>query len=468
MNPLLRQGSKGDAVTELQRLLQGQGFYNGKLDGDFGAGTANAVINFQKAHGLTADGVFGNVSWTKLRSLNNTPAMPTLLQGAKGTYVMQAQQLLKDKGYYQGRVDGDFGNGTKAAIAAFQKANGLVIDGKIGAKTWERLLAPAIATTPAPSSNVNEVAPTFIEIVRPAPTTTSTSTEPIATQPPLGSIFVPAAAAPISEPAVSPAVSPIISPANNPVNNPANLANDMVVETPAIASPATIDLDPSTHSLSENAISLVDAANVYSRAQLPHQTAAIDKLQSNIEPEIFQRFMQRWFVSTGSISDTSSLSAAFSGYNAVQMANQNLALQWLQSQISPQALAQFRQDWANQSASIGITTGTPFTALQPTASTTTNPVSLISLTEAIKIYQRSPNQVKALEQLQAAIAPTTMQQFFQRWTVASGQTAIAISLLDVFKDYDPTKYPNQITALQWLEKELIFNQVEQFSKTWLA
>jgi hypothetical protein len=210
----------------------------------------------------------------------------------------------------------------------------------------------------------------------------------------------------------------------------------------------------------------VDAANAYSRAQLPHQTAAINSLHSSIEPNVFQQFMQRWFVATGSISDTSSLSAALSGYNAVQMVNQNLALQWLQSQISPEALAKFRQDWSNQNASIGITTGTPFTALQPTTSDP-NPVTLISLTEAIKTYQRSSNQVMALERLQASVSPITMQQFFQRWTVASGQTAIAISLLDVFKDFDATNYPSQITALQWLEKELLSNQVEQFSKTWL-
>ena len=447
MNPLLKQGSKGDAVIELQRLLQGQGFYNGKLDGDFGTGTANAVISFQKAHGLTADGVVGNVSWTKLRSLNTTPALPTLLPGARGTYVSQAQQLLKDKGYYQGRIDGDFGNGTREAIAAFQKANGLTVDGKIGAKTWQKLLAPAIAPqATVPNPTIPSDSPTFIEIVRP---TATTETEPVASQPPLGSIFVPAPANSINEPVAS------------PVNPPSSVT----VEAPAIANPVTAD-----HALSDNAISLVDAANAYSRAQLPHQTAAINRLQSNISPETIQQFLQRWVVASG--STTSSLSEALGGYNSAQMANQNLALQWLQNQLSTQAIAQFRQDWANpstnQNSTIGITTGTPFTVSQPPVPSNSNVVNLINLTEAIKVYKRSPNQVAALEQLQAAIIPTTMQQFFQRWTVASGQNAIAISLLDVFKDYDPQKYPSQITALQWLEKELTFNQLEQFSKIWLA
>jgi hypothetical protein len=59
-----------------------------------------------------------------------------------------------------------------------------------------------------------------------------------------------------------------------------------------------------------------------------------------------------------------------------------------------------------------------------------------------------------------------MQQFFQRWALASGQTAIAISLVDVFQDYDSEKFSSQVTALQWLEKELTTANLEKFSKDW--
>ncbi|MFY7832437.1 MAG: peptidoglycan-binding domain-containing protein, partial [Pseudanabaena sp.] len=67
MDSILRQGSKGSAVAELQQLLQSKGFYSGKIDGDFGAGTTNAVLKFQKENGLVPDGIVGSSSWAKLR-----------------------------------------------------------------------------------------------------------------------------------------------------------------------------------------------------------------------------------------------------------------------------------------------------------------------------------------------------------------------------------------------------------------
>lgn len=58
--PTLRQGDKGDAVADLQRALKVV------ADGDFGPGTKKAVIAFQKAHGLYADGIVGRNSWALL------------------------------------------------------------------------------------------------------------------------------------------------------------------------------------------------------------------------------------------------------------------------------------------------------------------------------------------------------------------------------------------------------------------
>lgn len=173
MDAILRQGSKGNAVIELQQILQIKGFYNGKIDGDFGTGTANAVLKFQKANALTADGVVGNASWTKLRTSNPLPSnpqplspkegLPTLLPGSQGQAITQVQQLLKAKGYYQGRIDGDFGVATRDAIANFQRANGLTVDGKVGAQTWQKLQAPAIAVanpqTPVTATTEMVIAP---------------------------------------------------------------------------------------------------------------------------------------------------------------------------------------------------------------------------------------------------------------------------------------------------------------------
>lgn len=51
----------------------------------------------------------------------------------------QIQTALKNAGYYQGPVDGRIGKGTRQAIKAFQAANNLSSDGKVGKKTWAAL-----------------------------------------------------------------------------------------------------------------------------------------------------------------------------------------------------------------------------------------------------------------------------------------------------------------------------------------
>ena len=56
---VLRQGSSGGEVKELQRRLKEWGYYNGAVDGIYGKGTVEAVKAFQKKNGLTADGVAG-------------------------------------------------------------------------------------------------------------------------------------------------------------------------------------------------------------------------------------------------------------------------------------------------------------------------------------------------------------------------------------------------------------------------
>ncbi|MDD5155727.1 MAG: peptidoglycan-binding domain-containing protein [Candidatus Omnitrophica bacterium] len=68
--------------------------------------------------------------------------------------VIEIQTALKNSGYYTGKIDGKIGPRTKAAIAEFQKANGLKADGKVGPKTWAALsrhLNPAPAPGPRPS-----------------------------------------------------------------------------------------------------------------------------------------------------------------------------------------------------------------------------------------------------------------------------------------------------------------------------
>ena len=52
---------------------------------------------------------------------------------------IEIQTALKNANFYTGTIDGKIGSMTKKAIAAFQKANNLQADGKVGHKTWAAL-----------------------------------------------------------------------------------------------------------------------------------------------------------------------------------------------------------------------------------------------------------------------------------------------------------------------------------------
>lgn len=68
---LSKQGSSGDEVTAIQTKLYELGYYGGRIDGIFGSGTKNALINFQKDNGLTADGIAGTKTLQALGILQN-------------------------------------------------------------------------------------------------------------------------------------------------------------------------------------------------------------------------------------------------------------------------------------------------------------------------------------------------------------------------------------------------------------
>ncbi len=65
---VLKKGSEGEQVKNLQRLLVAKGHKLEKygVDGDFGNETDAAVRAFQKANKLTIDGIVGQQTWNKL------------------------------------------------------------------------------------------------------------------------------------------------------------------------------------------------------------------------------------------------------------------------------------------------------------------------------------------------------------------------------------------------------------------
>ena len=165
----LRYGSQSDAVRTLQENLKSLGYYTGSVSGHFGTLTEAAVTNFQKANGLSADGIAGSKTLELLASKlkggssssssssasSSGSASSVLKYGVRSDGVRTLQENLKSLGYYTGSVTGNYGKLTQEAVYNFQKANGLSADGIAGSKTLAKIaskLAGGSSSSSASSS----------------------------------------------------------------------------------------------------------------------------------------------------------------------------------------------------------------------------------------------------------------------------------------------------------------------------
>lgn len=62
----IQKGVSGTLVYIVEFILSAKGYYAGKMDADFGSGLETAVKAFQKARGITANGVVGSDTWYTL------------------------------------------------------------------------------------------------------------------------------------------------------------------------------------------------------------------------------------------------------------------------------------------------------------------------------------------------------------------------------------------------------------------
>jgi uncharacterized protein (TIGR02594 family) len=102
-NAILRGGNQGNRVSDM-------------------AYPRDRIVAVRRADGVEAQG-----------------KRPVLRQGDAGAFVYDLQTMLVQSGYTLGRIDGDFGSSTRAALTKFQADRGLVPDGIAGDKTWAEL-----------------------------------------------------------------------------------------------------------------------------------------------------------------------------------------------------------------------------------------------------------------------------------------------------------------------------------------
>jgi len=165
---VLTVGSRGQNVLELQFILNYLSVFYPSIppvieDGVFGPSLRSAVMDFQRAFGLTPDGVVGPTTWKRLYSVyrgideNVTVPQPPggttpppypgtpLRFGSSGLNVRTMQNYLNTiRTVYpsipQLAVDGDFGSATRDAVIEFQRIFGLTPDGVIGPVTWNAIV----------------------------------------------------------------------------------------------------------------------------------------------------------------------------------------------------------------------------------------------------------------------------------------------------------------------------------------
>lgn len=165
----LKIGSKGLDVqtiqTYLERIRRNYPAIPTITDeaGVFGESTKAAVAKFQSIFNLTSDGIVGKSTWnklsylyasvTKLAELNSegtslgigtVPPSSILRLGSSGQDVVTLQYLLNVAAEFNSTIpapvqNGNFGEETQQAVAAFQRAAGLEPDGIVGPLTWQAL-----------------------------------------------------------------------------------------------------------------------------------------------------------------------------------------------------------------------------------------------------------------------------------------------------------------------------------------
>ncbi|GAB5365379.1 hypothetical protein AAMO2058_001052900 [Amorphochlora amoebiformis] len=132
--PLLKRGKANPNNHALQYLLKYHGWYSSKVDGIFGSGTHSSVRLFQRAKGLTADGIVGKNTWVNLWGNQ------TLGSGAKGEHVKAIQKLLNLKRSAGLKLDGDFGPKTKSAVIKFQTERRYTDSGSVSLTTFKGMI----------------------------------------------------------------------------------------------------------------------------------------------------------------------------------------------------------------------------------------------------------------------------------------------------------------------------------------
>lgn len=133
---ILKKGMESSTVSDLQESLKKLGYFTGDITGFFGELTESAVIRFQREHGLSADGIPGANTYSKIEFLLNRPE---LKKGMTSSEVTVLQRNLKKLEFFSTEPTGYFGDITENAVKVFQSKNNLDVTGIADVLTYAKI-----------------------------------------------------------------------------------------------------------------------------------------------------------------------------------------------------------------------------------------------------------------------------------------------------------------------------------------
>lgn len=112
----------GEYIVNTSRTIDGTTYY---FDGSGRSSTSPSNANASYSNSTGNSGSSSSSS-----SQSSTPSV--WKNGSSGEEVVKIQKRLAELGFYDGAIDGDFGNQTEKAYIAFQQAAGVLVDGIAG------------------------------------------------------------------------------------------------------------------------------------------------------------------------------------------------------------------------------------------------------------------------------------------------------------------------------------------------
>lgn len=135
---LIRLGSRGLSVVDIQRRLRKLNYVIDDNEFDFGKSTETAIKRFQQNRGLLVDGIVGPETWQDLNEASYSVGNRILSLKKpylRGDDIKKIQLWLRILGFNPGPIDGIFGLLTDSAVKDFQLNSGIDNDGIIGEDT---------------------------------------------------------------------------------------------------------------------------------------------------------------------------------------------------------------------------------------------------------------------------------------------------------------------------------------------